>query len=388
MQNFQFQNQTKVIFGKDTESTIGKELKPFADRILLHYGGGSIKKSGLYDRVVNSLNEAGVEFVELDGVMPNPRISLARKGIELCREHDLKFILAIGGGSVIDSAKAIASGVGYEGDVWDLFMEGARPKYHLPLATVLTIPAAGSETSPSCVLTNEVNNLKRPYWHPDLRPVFSILNPELTFTLPDYQTACGIADMFAHVIERYFTNEKNVNVTDHLCEATMKAIVENGSKLMRNPDSYELRAEVMLAGMVAHNDSLEMGRIGDWSSHDLEHELSGFYDIAHGAGLAIIIPAWMKYVYKHDVARFARFGSRVFNLEVNTENLAETALRSIAEVERFFEDIGFATRMSEAGLPVDEIDELAKSLLTNKTHIGNFVKIFEEDARQIYTLAI
>lgn len=388
MRNFSFQNQTKIIFGKDSETTLGSHLKPYTSKVLLHYGGGSIKRTGLYDKVIQSLTQEGIEYIELSGVQPNPRVSLVRQGVEMCRKHQIDFILAVGGGSVIDSAKGIAAGVGYNGDVWDLYVNGAKPEYCLPIATLLTIPAAGSESSTGSVLTNDDNNLKRSFNHPTLRPVFSILNPELTFTLPAYQTACGIADMFAHVMERYFTNERHVDVTDRLCEGTMKTIIENGRKVMKDPNNYDFRAEVMLAGYIAHNGSFDMGRSSDWASHQLEHELSGFYDIAHGAGLAIMIPAWMKYVYKHDIARFAQFGNRVFNLEINTFNPEETALLAIEHLENFFRELELPVRFSEANLPTHEVDKLAKSLVINSESVGNFVKIYEKDAREIYKLAL
>lgn len=388
MRSFHYQNQTKIIFGRETELTVGEELKCYTNKVLLHYGGGSIKQTGLYDRVMTSLHEAGIEVITLGGVKPNPRLSLVREGIKLCREHKIDFILAVGGGSVIDSSKAIAAGVNYQGDVWDLFCGVPVEHECLPLATILTIPAAGSETSSGTVITNDENDLKRSFGHPTLRPTFSILNPELTFTLPDYQTACGIADMLAHVLERYFTNEKHVDVTDRLCEATMKSIIENGLRVINNPFNYDIRAEIMLAGMIAHNGSLDMGRSGDWASHEIEHELSGMYDIAHGAGLAIIFPAWMKYVYKHDIQRFVQFGNRVFNLDINLNNLEETALKTIEQLELFFKSIGLPTRFSEANLPDTHIHELAKNLVCDRPSVGNFVPIHEKDALEIYRLAL
>ncbi|MCL1949567.1 MAG: iron-containing alcohol dehydrogenase [Turicibacter sp.] len=389
MKNHSYYNPTKIIFGKDAESKLGSEIKKHAKKVLLHYGGGSIKASGLYDRIIASLNEAGLEYVELGGVLPNPRISLARKGIEMVKEHGVDFILAVGGGSVIDSAKAIAAGAFYDGDVWDLYLRKGTATKFLPLATVLTIPAAGSEASESSVMTDEENLLKRDIGYAQLRPVFSILNPELTFTLPEYQTACGLADMFAHVMERYFVSADHMDMTDRLCEATMKGIITNGRRLMKDPNNYDLRAEIMQAGYIAHNGTLDMGRGGDWSSHQLEHELSGFYDIAHGAGLAIIIPAWMKHVYKNDVARFAQFGNRVFDLEVNTYDLEETALKAIAEVEQFFKDLNLPTRFADAKLPTHQIKEMAASLFdTSDKVIGNFQKINRDQAIEIYNAAV
>ncbi|WP_235070210.1 iron-containing alcohol dehydrogenase [Turicibacter sp. TJ11] len=388
MRNFTYQNGTKLIFGKDTEKLVGHEIAQYTTKVLLHYGGGSIKKTKLYETVLTSLNNANIEVIELPGVQPNPRLSLVHEGIKMCREQNITFILAVGGGSVIDSAKAIAAGVPYEGDVWDLFCGTPITKDCLPVGTILTIPAAGSETSSGSVITNEENGLKRSCGHSSMRPVFSILNPELTYTLPMYQTACGIADMLAHVLERYFTNEPSVDVTDRLCEATMKAIIKNGRRVMNDPMNYDLRAELMLAGMIAHNGSLDVGRLGDWASHELEHELSGQYDIAHGAGLAIIFPAWMKFVYKHDVQRFAQFGHRVFDLEINLNNLEETALRAIECLEHFFKELNLPTRFTEAHLPTDEIELLAQKLVSHCESVGNFVKIYKEDALAIYQLAL
>ncbi len=387
MQNFMFRNETEIVFGKDTEQVIGAKVAGYATKILLHYGGGSVKATGLYDRIMASLKEANVEVVELAGVKPNPRVSLVREGIEICRKEEIGFILAVGGGSVIDSAKAISAGVNYDGDVWDLFTGTPIEHTCLPLATVLTIPAAGSETSSGTVISNEEGAYKRSTGHPTLRPRFSILNPELTYTLPTYQTSCGLADMFAHVVERYFTNTTHVELTDRLGESTMKTIVNQGRLVMKDPNNYDVRAEIMLAGMIAHNDWVGIGRMGDWASHDLEHELSALYDIAHGAGLAIMIPAWMKFVYKHDVARFAQFANRVFDIEIDAFDLEATALKGIAEVERFFKDLNLPTSFADAELPTSDIDEMSRKLVEGRTHVGSFVEIKEEDARQIYNLA-
>jgi alcohol dehydrogenase len=388
MRNFNYKNGTEIIFGKETESQIGSLVKNYTNKVLLHFGGGSIKKSGLYDRVMASLKEENIEFFELDGVKPNPRVSLVREGINICRENNIDFILAVGGGSVIDSAKAIAAGANYDGDVWELYLGTPIKHKCLTVATVLTIPAAGSETSSGSVITNEDGFYKRSTGHPTLRPVFSILNPELTYTLPKYQTSCGIADMFAHILERYFTNEPNVDLTDRLCEGTMKAIIDNALRLNVDPMDYNARAEIMLSGMVAHNGSLDMGRLGDWASHDIEHELSGIYDIAHGAGLSIIFPAWMKFVYKHDVNRFAQFANRVFNIDINVNNLEETALKGIEALENFFTEIELPTRLSHAKIDDSRIEEMAKKLVAHRDHAGNFVEIREKEAYEIYKLAL
>ena len=388
MRNFNYKNGTELIFGKETENQVGSLVKNHTNKILLHFGGGSIKKSGLYDKVIASLKNENIEIFELGGVKPNPRVSLVREGINICRENNIDFILAVGGGSVIDSSKAIAAGVNYEGDVWDLFLGTPINHKCLSVATVLTIPAAGSETSTGSVITNEYGLYKRSIGHPTLRPVFSILNPELTYTLPKYQTSCGIADMFAHILERYFTNEPNVDLTDRLCEGTMKAIIDNALRLNIDPMDYNARAEIMLSGTVAHNDSLSMGRLGDWASHDIEHELSGIYDIAHGAGLSIIFPAWMKFVYKHDINRFAQFANRVFNIDININNLEETALKGIEALENFFTEIELPTRLSHVEIDDSRIAEMSKKLVAHYDHVGNFVEIREKEAYEIYKLAL
>lgn len=388
MQNYTYKNATQIIFGKDTENQVGSLIKDHSNKVLLHYGGGSIKANGVYDKVVNSLKASNVEFIELSGVKPNPRISLVREGIKICRENNIDFILAVGGGSAIDSAKAIAAGVNYDKDVWELFL--GQPINHtcLKLATVLTIPAAGSESSSGSVCTNEDGLYKRSIGHETLRPVFSILNPESTYTLPKYQTSCGIADMFAHILERYFTNEKHVDLTDRLCEATMKTIIENAVRLNVNPNDYDVRAEIMQCGTVAHNGSLGMGRSEDWASHDIEHELSGIYDIAHGAGLSIIFPAWMKFVYKHDINRFAQFANRVFDIDINLNDLEETAMLGIKALENFFAEIELPTKLSHVDIDDSRIEEMANKLVAYRPHVGGFVKIGAKEALEIYKLAL
>jgi alcohol dehydrogenase YqhD (iron-dependent ADH family) len=386
MQDFIFHNSTKLIFGKDKEQLVGQESVVFSKKLLLHYGGGSIKNSGLYDKVVTSLREQNIEIFELGGVKPNPRVSLVREGVALCKENDINFILAVGGGSVIDSAKAIAAGAHYDGDVWDFFEGKSTIEACLPIGVVLTIPAAGSESSSGTVITNEDGWYKRATGHITMRPQFAILNPELTYTLPAYQTACGITDMMAHILERYFTNEQNVEVTDRLCEATLKTIINNAHIVIEDPTNYAARAEIMWAGTIAHNDSLGIGRIGDWASHDIEHELSGIYDIAHGAGLAIIFPAWMKYVYKHDINRFVQFANRVWDIEIDLNNLEKTALAGIKKTEQFFSSIGMPVTLKEANIDSEHFEEMAKKGTENRT-LGNFVKLNEEDVLNIYHLA-
>ena len=386
MENFVFQNPTKIIFGKNTETQVGMETRKYADRVLLHYGGGSIKKSGLYDRVVAALKDAGVDYIELGGVQPNPRVSLIREGIELCRQHNIRFILAVGGGSVIDSAKGIAVGVPYAGDVWDFYMRKAVIKEALPIGVVLTIPAAGSESSPASVVTNDEGALKRDIGTNLIRPQFAILNPEITYTLPPYQTACGVADIMAHVMERYFSRTQNTDLTDRLCEATLRTMIKNAPLALENPVDYAARAEIMWTGTVAHSDLLGMGRIEDWASHMIEHEISGIYDVAHGAGLAVVFPAWMQYVYQEDVNVFARFATRVWAVEPDFAHPEKTALAGIQKTKEFFRSLGLPVTLEELEVGTDRLEEMAAKC-TERGPVGNFKKLDQQDVFAIYQLA-
>ena len=335
MENFVFVNPTRIIFGKDTENEVGKYAIKYSNKVLFHYGGESIKKSGLYDRVKKALEDENITVYELGGVKPNPRLSLVYEGIKICRENNIGLVLAVGGGSVIDSVKAIAMGTLYEKDVWDFFTGKAIVEKALPVGTILTIPAAGSEASTGCVITKEEGELKRAVNSEHIYPAFSILNPSLAYTLPPYQVACGASDILAHLMERYFTNTMHVELTDRLLEATMKTIINNIPKVLDNPKDYDAWAEVMWAGTIAHNNLLNTGRTGDWASHDIEHEISGIYDIAHGAGLAIVFPAWMKYVYKHDINRFAKWASNVWNIDYDFFDAEKTVLKGIESYELF-----------------------------------------------------
>jgi alcohol dehydrogenase YqhD (iron-dependent ADH family) len=386
VQNFTFQNATRIVFGKATESETGKETAPFAKKVLLHYGGGSVRKSGLLDRVIASLKAAGIQFVELPGAQPNPRLGLVREGIRICREKGIGFVLAVGGGSVIDSAKAIAIGVPYTGDVWDFYLKKVPVKESLPVGVVLTIPAAGSEASNGSVITNDDGLFKKDAGGECMRPKFAIMNPELTFTLPPYQTACGAADIMAHVMERYFTPVTGVDFTDRMCEATLTTIIDNVPVALAAPTHYDARAEIMWASTVAHNDLLSTGRGGDWASHMIEHELSGIYDVAHGAGLAVVFPAWMRYVHRTDLPRFARFATRVWGVEPRFNDLERTALEGIARMKAFFHGIGLPTTLAELGVPVDRLEEMAKKA-TERGPLGSFQKLATRDVLEIYRLA-
>ena len=386
MENFTFVNTTKIIFGKGTENQVGSETAKYGKKVLIHYGGGSIKKYGLYERVLKSLKDAALQTSELGGVKPNPGLSLVKVGIEICRRENIDFILAVGGGSVIDSAKAIAAGVPYSGDVWDFFTNKAEVEKVIPVGVILTIPASGSESSINSVITNEEGLYKRAFGSNLLRPVFAILNPEVSYTLPSYQTACGISDIMAHVMERYFTTVKNVELTDRLCEATLKTVINNAPVVLKEPDNYNGRAEIMWAGTIAHNDLLSTGRIGDWASHGISHELSAIYDITHGAALSIIFPAWMKYVYKKDPERFAQFASRVWNVEPHFRDIGKTALEGIKKLEGFYKEIGLPITLNEANVPYDRLAEMAEKC-TEGGPRGSFVSLGRDDVLKILEIA-
>lgn len=389
MLNFNFYSPTYFEFGKDTENKAGKLVKRFGGtRVLIHFGGGSVVKSGLLDRVKNALKEEAIDYIELGGAMPNPRSGLVYEGIELCKKENIDFILAVGGGSAIDSAKAIAIGAEYDGDFWDFFIGKKRIEKSLPVGTVLTLTAAGSEGSNSVVITHEDGMLKRGLGNDFLRPVFSIMNPELTYTLPPYQTAAGAVDMMGHVIERYFTNTKGVDLTDRLCEAVMRSIIKMTPIALNDPNNYEARANLMWAGMIAHNNTCGVGREQDWASHKIEHELSGLYDVAHGAGLAVIFLAWMKYVMQHDILRFAQFAVRVWDCEMNFENPENTAKEGIRRYEEFLQSIKMPIRLAELGAKTEDIPLLIEKLGLGDNTLGFFVKLTEEDIKKIYELAI
>lgn len=388
MENFTFQNTTKIIFGKGTHHQAGDEIKKMGKSVLLHYGGGSIKKSGLYNEIIQSLNKAGVDYSELGGVKPNPRLSMVCEGIDICRKKGIGAILAVGGGSVIDSAKAIAIGSCYEGDVWDFFTGKAEPQKSLPVGVVLTIPAAGSESSDGAVITNEDGWYKRPSANSVLMyPKFSILNPELTYTLPKYQTICGISDIMAHIMERYFTRTRNTDFTDRLCEAALKTVINNARIVNEKPDDYNARAEIMWAGTLAHNNLLGTGRIGDWGSHMIEHELSGIYDIAHGAGLSVIFPAWMQYVYKIDINRFMQFAIRVMDVDMPFEAPEKIAQEGIRRLKSFYSEIGLPVSLRELNIPGDRFEEMAQKGV-KYGELGNFKKLHKEDILKILNIAL
>ena len=390
MIDFAFQNPTKIYFGRKALSNLSTEVQKYGKRILLVYGGGSIKRSGLYDRIMEILNGIGVQVWELGGVQPNPRLSLVYTGIEMCREHDVQLVLAVGGGSAIDTGKAIVNGVCYDGDVWDLFTGKGSISEVLPLGTIVTIPAAGSEMSSSCVITREEDQCKKGRNVPLNFPKFSILNPEDSFTLPRYHVACGIVDIMAHMMERYFTQVENVELIDRMTEAALITVIHNAPVTLAEPTNYDARAEITWAGSLAHNPLLQTGRIGDWASHKLEHELSALYDIAHGAGLAIVFPAWMKYTLPRGGAKkLAQFATRVFGVPEDFGSEEEIAAEGIRRLEDFYRSLDMPVRLSEIHIDDRDFDRMAErcAAMVGGT-VGAFVPLKAADCRKIYELAL
>ena len=391
MKNFQYYTPTKVVFGKDTEEQTGALVKEQGgSKVLLHYGSGSVKRSGLLGRVCASLEKAGIAYVELGGVVPNPHLSLVRQGIELCRKEGVDFILAVGGGSAIDSAKAIAYGVKYDGDVWDFYLKKSFPEAAAPVGVVLTLAATGSEMSNSSVITNEEGWLKRGC-NSDLgRPRFAVMNPELTYTLPEYQTMSGCVDIMMHTLERWFSHEKDTELTDYLAESVLKTVMHAAKVLLKDPENYDARAEVMWAGSLSHNGLTGCGRDGDWACHQLEHELSGMFDVAHGAGLSAVWGSWARYVCQSDVDRFAKLAVDVLNVPYDYANPERTALEGIEAMEAFFRSIHMPVSLTELGVQVsdEQIEELAYKCSFQETRtVGGVRALGRKDMEEIYRMA-
>ncbi|MBQ6660740.1 MAG: iron-containing alcohol dehydrogenase [Lachnospiraceae bacterium] len=383
MNNFTFYSPTFFVFGKESENKAGSYVKRFGgSKVLIHYGGGSVVRSGLLDRVKASLAAEGIEFVELGGVKPNPRSGLVYEGIELCRKEGVDFVLAVGGGSTIDSSKAIAAGVCYDGDFWDFYSGKAYVKQALPVGTVLTIAAAGSEGSPDSVITKEEGMFKRGTGSDVLRPKFSILNPALTQTLPPYQTAAGITDIMAHLYERYITHTEDVEVTDRMIEALMMTLIHEGPRVIEDPNNYEARANIMWAGTMAHNNSCGVGRSQDWISHMMEHELSALYDCAHGAGLAVAMPAVFTYELPHAVMRFAQVANRVWGCPMDFANPEATAKAGIEALRSFLMSLGMPRTIGELGGSEADIEKLTEVLCYGDGGNGSIQGFLKLDAAQ------
>lgn len=392
MLNFNYYNPTRVVFGKGTIDQVGALAAPYGKKVLLHFGGGSIRKNGVYTQVTGSLKKAGLQVVELGGVVPNPRLSLVREGIKLCRDEKIDMILAVGGGSVIDSAKAIGFGarLSDKEDVWDNYYmnQDCIVNDTIPVGVVLTIPAAGSESSTGTVITDWDNNLKRAVNSETIIPKFAIMDPQTNFSLPAYQTACGASDILAHLQERYFTQEKHNDLSDRLLESAMKNVISYASLALKHPNDYRYRAELMWTGTIAHNNLLNQGRVGDWASHDMEHELSGLYDIAHGAGLAIVFPAWMKYVYRDNLDRFVQYAVRVWGVSLTFDDKDAMVESAIDRLEAFYRALGLPVRLSDAGIGNDHIHKMSESAMIGRSNIGNFRKLYAPDVEKILKLAL
>ncbi len=392
MNDFTYFAPTKVVFGKGAESQVGKLCKEQgATKVLVHFGGGSAKRSGLLDRVCAALEEEGLPYVTLGGVVPNPRLSLVYEGIELCRREGVDFLLAVGGGSVIDSCKAIGYGLANDFDVWELFDKKRAAAGCAPVGAVLTIAAAGSEMSDSTVITKDEGELKRGYNSNYCRCKFAVLNPELTYTLPEYQTACGVTDIMMHIMERYFVNVETMTVTDTMAEAVIRDVLRYGKAALEDPRDYRARAEIMWAGSLAHNGLLcAGGPNGDWASHQIEMELSGMFGVAHGAGLAAIWGSWARYVMDQKPQRFAQFAHRIFDLP-QTGDPAADGLRGIEAMEDYFRSIRMPVNLRELGvgeLTEEQIDELAeKCTYFGRRAIGQFKVLGKEDIKAIYRMA-
>lgn len=389
MNNFVFYSPTEFVFGRGTEKQTGALLQKYgAKKVMIVYGGGSVVRSGLLNRIEQALKEARIAYCLLGGVQPNPIDAKVYEGISLCRQEEVDMLLAVGGGSVIDTAKAIAAGALYGGDFWDFFAGKVQVTKALKVAVVLTIPAAGSEGSGNAVITKVDGLRKLGVRSPEhLRPVFAVMNPELTFTLPPYQTASGIADMMAHIMERYFTNTEEVEISDRLCEGTLLAIVKEAKRVMADPDNYDARANLMWCGTVAHNGTCGVGRVEDWSSHALEHEISAIYDVTHGAGLAVVFPAWMTWMAEHHPLKIAQFANRVWGV-AESDDLKAMAFEGIACLKAFFTSIGLPVTFRELGVAQPDVDRLIESLRQNKgERLGEYVSLTMDDCREIYHLA-
>ncbi|MBP3655393.1 MAG: iron-containing alcohol dehydrogenase [Clostridia bacterium] len=390
MLDFTYHIPTKVVFGRNSLNALASLIREAgATHVLVHFGGQSAVKSGLIDKVKAQLEEAGVRYTLLGGVAPNPKVSLAREGVALCKREGVDFILAVGGGSVIDSAKCIALGAKMEEDVWNIFERKVRPSEALPIGSVLTIAAAGSEMAGGLVISNDELGLKRDYGTPALRPVFCIENPELTYTVSKWQTACGTVDILMHTFERYFTPTEDVDFTDELCEGLCRSVIKAGSIAYENPTDYEARATLMWASSLSQNDLMGMGRRADWATHQLEHDLSGMYDnVSHGAGLAVIFPAWCRYVMKHNIARFCRFAEKVWGISGEGLTQQQHAEKGVEAAQAYFVSLGMPKDLKAFGVDPDRLPEMAEKCSFNgQRTLGGLHTLNTEDMLHIYRLA-
>lgn len=392
MRDFNYYTPTEVVFGKEAEEQVARLTRQYGGtKVLLHYGGQSAVRSGLLDKIGKQLSDAGISYVTLGGVVPNPRLSKVYEGIELCRKEGVDFILAVGGGSVIDSAKAIAYGLRFDGDVWDIYLGKGTPTSAVPVAVVLTIPAAGSEMSNSSVITNEDGDVKLGYSNNLSRPKFAIMNPCRTFTLPAYQTAAGVTDIMMHMMERYFTHDDDMTLTTEVTEAIMRTMKDSVFAVLKDPEDYRNRAQIMWGGSLAHNGLCGCGVSEDWATHQLEHELSGMFDVTHGAGLAAVWPSWARYVMNENLSRFVRFAVNVMGVPNDFTNPEATALKGVEAMERFYHAIGMPINIHELiGREVtdDEIKEMVRKCSRDyKATCGGLKVLKPEDMTAIYNMA-
>ncbi len=392
MKDFNYYAPTEVVFGEQSEEQVARLVRKYGGtKVLVHYGGQSAVRSGLLDKVCRLLEKDNIAYITLGGVVPNPRLSLAKQGIELCRRESVDFILAVGGGSVIDSAKCIAYGVCFKGDVWDIYLGKAKPSTMLPVASVLTIPAAGSEMSEASVITNEDGDVKLGYSNDMSRPKFAIMNPCRTFTLPPYQTAAGVTDMMMHTMERYFTKDDDMDLTTDIAEATLRRMKTAIFAVLKDPEDYRNRAQIMWGGSVMHNGLTGCGVSDDWATHQLEHELSGMFDVTHGAGLAAIWPSWARYVMHENLSRFVRFAVNVMDVPNDFTDPEGTALKGIEAMERFYHAIGMPINIKELigrDITDEEIKEMARKCSRNYMHTCGCLKVLHaEDMENIYQMA-
>ena len=392
MKDFNYYAPTEVVFGENSEEQVAALVKKYGGtKVLVHYGGKSAERSGLLDKICGLLTDGGIAFKKLGGVVPNPRLSLVHEGIKLCREEGIDFILAVGGGSVIDSSKAIAYGVPYEGEVWDFYLGKDKATKMLPVASVLTIPAAGSEMSEASVITNEDGDVKLGYSNNLARPKFAIMNPKRTFTLPPYQTAAGVTDMMMHTMERYFTKDDDMDLTTDIAEAMLRSMKDAIFAVLKNPEDYRYRAQIMWGGSLMHNGLTGCGVTDDWATHQLEHELSGMFDVTHGAGLAAIWPSWARYVMHENLSRFVRFAVNVMDIPNDFTDPEGTALKGIEAMERFYHAIGMPINIKELigkDITDEEIKEMTRKCSRNYQHTCGQLKVLKaEDMENIYKMA-
>ncbi|MEK3894686.1 iron-containing alcohol dehydrogenase [Bacillus sp. FSL W7-1354] len=385
MENFSYYNPTKLIFGKGQLEQLRKELKEYGKNVLLVYGGGSIKKNGLYDEVTRVLKEEGADLHELSGVEPNPRLATVKKGIELCARHEIDFLLAVGGGSVIDCTKAIAAGAKYDGDPWDIFSKKTTAKDALPFGTILTLAATGSEMNPDSVITNWETNEKYVWGSDVTHPKFSILDPENTFSVPENQTVYGIVDMMSHVFEQYFHNVKNTPLQDRMCFSVLQTVIETAPKLLEDLQNYEHRETILYAGTIALNGTLQMGYFGDWASHTMEHAVSAVYDIPHAGGLAILFPNWMRYTLDTNVSRFKALMLNMFDIDTEGKTDKDIALEGIDKLSAFWTSLGAPSRLADYGIGEEKLDLIADIAAKEIEHGGfaNFQKLNKDDVLAI-----